>query len=206
VIGRIKGLLVEKQPPEILLEASGVGYEIQLPMTSFYPLPDVGEEVTIYTHFVVREDAQLLFGFINQQERSLFRELIKVNGVGPKLALTILSGMSASQFVGAVTIGDVSSLVNVPGIGKKTAERLLVEMRDKLDKLPHFSAEATPSNLSETNINPSVSQPDAIKEEALSALVALGYKPVQATKVVNSVYLIDMTSEDLIREALKSMV
>ena len=129
MIGRIRGILLEKQPPEVLIEASGVGYEVQMPMTSFYQLPDVGQEAVVYIHFVVREDAQLLFGFADKQERALFRELIKVNGVGPKLALTILSGMSAAQFIQCVSHDDVSGLVKLPGVGKKTAERLVVEMR-----------------------------------------------------------------------------
>ncbi|HAD40257.1 MAG TPA: Holliday junction branch migration protein RuvA, partial [Plesiomonas shigelloides] len=131
MIGRLRGLVVEKQPPEVLLDVNGVGYEIQLPMTCFYDLPDIGQEAIIFTHFVVREDAQLLFGFNNKQERALFRELLKTNGVGPKLALAILSGMSAAQFVGAVEREDISTLVKLPGVGKKTAERLIVEMKDR---------------------------------------------------------------------------
>ena len=135
MIGRLIGTLAVKQPPEILLDVNGVGYEVQLPMTSFYQLPNVGETATVFTHFVVREDAQLLYGFIDVSERTLFRELIKANGVGPKLALTILSGMSAAQFMQCVKLEDVTSLVKLPGVGKKTAERLVVELRDKLAKL-----------------------------------------------------------------------
>ena len=134
MIGRIRGTLAEKQPPEILVDVAGVGYEIHMPMTSFYQLPAVGEEVVVYTHFVVREDAQLLFGFADKMERGLFRELIKANGVGPKLGLAILSGMSASQFLASVQNEDVSALVSLPGIGKKTAERLVVELKDRLAK------------------------------------------------------------------------
>ena len=130
MIGRIRGTLVEKLPPEVLIDVSGVGYDIQMPMTSLYQLPELGQEVVVYTHFVVREDAQLLFGFADRQERALFRELIKANGVGPKMALTIMSGMSAAQFVQVVNNADVASLVRLPGVGKKTAERLLVEMKD----------------------------------------------------------------------------
>ena len=132
MIGRLRGIILEKQPPEILLEVSGVGYELQLPMTCFYELPSLGEEVILYTHFVVREDAQLLYGFNNRRERSLFRELLKANGVGPKLALAILSGMSANQVVSAIEREDISSLIKLPGVGKKTAERLVVEMKDRL--------------------------------------------------------------------------
>ncbi|ALS98949.1 Holliday junction branch migration protein RuvA [Lacimicrobium alkaliphilum] len=205
MIGRIRGILVEKQPPQILIEAAGVGYEIQLPMTSFYQLPDAGEEVIVYTHFVVREDAQLLFGFANQSERALFRELIKANGVGPKMALTILSGMSAAQFVHCVQQQDVNALVKLPGVGKKTAERLLVELKDRLSSL-----------LGENTDNHLAAQPQTIentfvvsddpKEEAISALVALGYKPAQISKTVNNLHRQGMTSEDLIREVLRSML
>ena len=135
MIGRLRGIVLEKQPPEVLLEANGVGYEVHMPMTCFYELPDVGQEAIIFTHFVVREDAQLLYGFNNKQERALFRELIKVNGVGPKLALAILSGMSAQQFVTAIEREEVSTLVKLPGVGKKTAERLVVEMKDRFKGL-----------------------------------------------------------------------
>ena len=132
MIGRIRGVLVLKQPPDILVEVGGVGYEIQVPMTTLFQLPEVGAEVSLVTHFVVREDAQLLYGFIDERDRGLFRQLIKVSGVGPKLALTILSGMDSSSFARCVQRDDIASLVALPGVGKKTAERLLVEMRDKL--------------------------------------------------------------------------
>ncbi len=208
MIGRIRGVLLEKQAPEILLEANGVGYEIQLPMTSFYQLPALGQEAIIYTHFVVREDAQLLFGFADKTERALFRELIKANGVGPKLALTILSGMSAKQFIQAVSYEDVSSLVKLPGVGKKTAERLLVEMKDKLKKLNLDGGEhlplldGQPAGVESTF----VAADGGAKEEAISALLALGYKSAQAIKVVNQVYKDDMSSENLIRESLRAMI
>ncbi|WP_088329147.1 Holliday junction branch migration protein RuvA [Lacimicrobium sp. SS2-24] len=205
MIGRIRGILVEKHPPQVLIEAAGVGYEIQLPMTSFYQLADVGEEVIVYTHFVVREDAQLLFGFANQSERALFRELIKANGVGPKLALTILSGMSATQFVHCVQHQDVNALVKLPGVGKKTAERLLVELKDRLSHL-----------LCDTSENPLAAQSHPIentfvvaddpKDEAISALVALGYKPAQISKTVHNLYRQGMSSEDVIRDVLRSML
>ena len=132
MIGRLRGTLLEKQPPEILIEVSGVGYEVNMPMTCFYKLPKEGEEAIVYTHFVVRDDAQLLFGFNNKTERALFRELLKANGVGPKLGLAILSGMSAEQFVACVHNEDATSLVKLPGVGKKTAERLVLEMKDRL--------------------------------------------------------------------------
>lgn len=207
MIGRIRGTLIEKMPPEILIEASGVGYEIQLPMTSFYQLPEKGEEAIIYTHFVVREDAQLLFGFANKNERALFRELIKANGVGPKLALTILSGMSAEQFVQCVNHDDVASLVKLPGVGKKTAERLLVEMRDRLKNfLEAQSSSATDMLATGNPIENTFVEPGSVKDEAISALIALGYKAPQATKAVGAVYAEGMSSEELIRQSLKNML
>lgn len=205
MIGRIRGILVEKQPPQILIEAAGVGYEIQLPMTSFYQLPDAGEEVIVYTHFVVREDAQLLFGFANQSERALFRELIKANGVGPKMALTILSGMSAAQFVHCVQQQDVNALMKLPGVGKKTAERLLVELKDRLSSLIGENTDNHLAAQPQTIENTFVVSDDP-KEEAISALVALGYKPAQISKTVNNLHRQGMTSEDLIREVLRSML
>ena len=206
MIGRIRGTLAEKQPPEILVDIAGVGYEIHMPMTSFYQLPAVGEEVVVYTHFVVREDAQLLFGFADKMERGLFRELIKANGVGPKLGLAILSGMSASQFLASVQNEDVSALVSLPGIGKKTAERLVVELKDRLAKFGKAQSIAVPppsDDLLSTNTIVAVN--DA-REEAQSALIALGYKPAQASKLVDSVYKEGMESEALIRESLKAAI
>jgi Holliday junction DNA helicase RuvA len=206
MIGNIRGILLEKQPPEILIEAGGVGYEVQVPMTSFYQLPEIGQEVSLCVHFVVREDAQLLFGFANKQERAVFRELIKASGVGPKLALTILSGMNAAQFMQAVSLDDVTGLTKLPGVGKKTAERLVIELRDRLTKLA-----VAPSNteafgrVTNLPIENTFLQSNDVKEEALSALVALGYKPAQGSKMINSVYKADMRSETLIREALRAM-
>ncbi len=203
MIGRIEGRLLEKQPPEVLIDVNGIGYEIQMPMTSFYQLPAVGENVAVYTHFVVREDAQLLFGFADKMERELFRELIKANGVGPKLGLTILSGMSAGQFLISVQNEDVSALVSLPGIGKKTAERLLVELKDRLAKFGKQQAVPMPVDVDSKFMNTIVPVNDA-REEAQSALIALGYKPAQASKLVDSVYQDGMSSENLIREALKA--
>ena len=207
MIGRIRGTVIEKQPPDLLLEASGVGYEIQVPMTSFYQLPALGEEAVLYTHFVVREDAQLLFGFVEKHERALFRELIKANGVGPKLALTILSGMSAKQFMQCVTYEDVSTLVKLPGVGKKTAERLVVELRDKLKKLESLDlgSDVIPTESGVPVGDTHVAVDDA-REEAVSALIALGYKPNQAGTAVKAAAKEGMSSEEIIREALRSMV
>ncbi|WP_018984540.1 Holliday junction branch migration protein RuvA [Salinimonas chungwhensis] len=204
MIGQIRGTLIEKQPPEIVIDVAGVGYEIQMPMTSFYQLPAVGEEVTVHTHFVVREDAQLLFGFADKMERGMFRELIKANGVGPKLGLTILSGMSASQFLNSVQNEDVSALVAMPGIGKKTAERLVVELKDRLAKFGKSHDVSLPTLPMENTAGETLVPLNDAREEAASALVSLGYKPAQASKMVTGVYQSNMDSETIIREALKA--
>jgi len=206
MIGRIRGTLAEKQPPEILVDVAGVGYEIHMPMTSFYQLPAVGEEVVVYTHFVVREDAQLLFGFADKMERGLFRELIKANGVGPKLGLAILSGMSASQFLVSVQNEDVSALVSLPGIGKKTAERLVVELKDRLAKFGKTQSITIPPPSGDLLSGSTIVTVNDAREEAQSALIALGYKPAQASKLVDSVYTDGIQSEALIREALKAAI
>jgi Holliday junction DNA helicase RuvA len=206
MIGRIRGTLAEKQPPEILVDVAGVGYEIHMPMTSFYQLPAVGEEVVVYTHFVVREDAQLLFGFADKMERGLFRELIKANGVGPKLGLAILSGMSASQFLVSVQNEDVSALVSLPGIGKKTAERLVVELKDRLAKFGKTQSISLPTPSGDLLSGSTIVTVNDAREEAQSALIALGYKPAQASKLVDSVYTDGIQSEALIREALKAAI
>ena len=197
MIGQIKGVIVSKLAPDVLVDVQGVGYEILVSLGTFFDLPEVGESCAIHTHFVVRDDAQLLFGFSSLQERALFRSLIKVNGVGPKMALGILSGMSASDFAHAVQTNDVASLVKLPGVGKKTAERLVIEMRDRLDDIDSSSSE------SRTNVE---KQPD-IQQEAESALIALGYRPQDAAKMISRVEDNEIiTSEQLIRRALKSMV
>jgi Holliday junction DNA helicase RuvA len=203
MIGRIRGLLVHKQAPVVLVEVGGVGYELQVPMTTLFQLPEVGSEVSLVTHFVVREDAQLLYGFIEEGDRSLFRQLIKISGVGPKLALTILSGMDAKSFARCVQRDDIASLTALPGVGKKTAERLLVEMRDKLKNwFAHLD------NVSEEGAGDvSPTPPKDIAADAEGALITLGYKPQEASRmvaVVNDDSVID--SEELIRRALKSVV
>ena len=205
MIGRLRGLLVEKIAPEILIECQGVGYEVTMPMTSIYALPEVNQEATIFTHFVVREDAQLLYGFANKTERKLFRLLIKVNGVGPKLALAILSGMSAEQFVSCVMHDDLSTIVKIPGVGKKTAERLLIEMRDRLKDWHSDGAELPFTVNSGVTVTETMLVSDA-KGDAINALVSLGYNQSQADKAIKVIYQKDMNSEDLIREALKSML
>ncbi|WP_462151616.1 Holliday junction branch migration protein RuvA [Pseudoalteromonas xiamenensis] len=205
MIGRLSGTLLEKQPPEILIDVNGVGYEVSLPMTCFYELPKLGEVVAVYTHFVVREDAQLLFGFVTKERRSLFRELIKANGVGPKLALAILSGMSAQQFVQCVHNEDASTLVKIPGVGKKTAERLVLEMKDKLkdwgnDLLTPFSDDSILQPLEDPTVA------NLPEDDAVAALVALGYKLTQAQNAVKKVAVSGMSTEAIIKDALKSMM
>ncbi|MEZ3498918.1 Holliday junction branch migration protein RuvA [Pantoea sp. KPR_PJ] len=204
MIGRLRGNILEKQPPLVLIEAHGVGYEVHMPMTCFYELPELNHEAVIFTHFVVREDAQLLFGFNNKQERALFRELIKTNGVGPKLALAILSGMSAQQFVTAVEKEEIAALIKLPGVGKKTAERLVVEMKDRFKGLHGdlFSGE-TAFTLTTQNAEPESNDAEA---EAVAALVALGYKPQEASRMISKVGKPDADCETLIREALRAAI
>lgn len=203
MIGRIQGNIIYKQAPDLLVDVNGVGYEIQLPMSCFFELPGVSAEVTLWTHFVVREDAQLLYGFNTLNERALFRQLIKAQGVGPKMALAIMSGMSANQFVVSVQQGDVSTLVKIPGVGKKTAERLVIEMRDRLKDF----AGTSPLESGFHDAEPALAHPvESPLNDALSALLALGYKQAQAERAVKKVATAEMDSEAIIRQALKSMV
>uniref|UniRef100_UPI00356714A1 Holliday junction branch migration protein RuvA n=1 Tax=Pontibacterium sp. TaxID=2036026 RepID=UPI00356714A1 len=194
---------------QLLIDVNGVGYEVEASMNTFYRLPELGRQVTLFTHFVVREDAQLLYGFADREERLLFRTLIKVNGVGPKLALTILSGISANDFVRSVHDQDTAALVRLPGVGKKTAERLIVEMKDKLKDLQVADfGEFQLSGGGDPDVAVSMPATDH-RAEAESALVALGYKPVQATKAIaqaEKALGAGASSEDLIRQSLKSMV
>lgn len=201
MIGRLQGILLEKQPPEILLDVQGVGYELLLPMTSFYHLPEIGKEVTLFTHLVIREDAHLLFGFADKTDRTLFRELIKTNGVGPKLALAILSAMSVDEFIYAIEREELSKLIKIPGVGKKTAERLLVELKGKFSqKQTDFFVESRHLPTENTSLN----QTSQSQDEAIAALIALGYKANEAEKMVKKVYKTELNSEQLIREALKA--
>jgi Holliday junction DNA helicase RuvA len=210
VIGRLVGQLAEKQPPSLLIDVNGVGYELEASMNTCFKLPAVGAAVTLYTHFVVREDAQLLYGFYDRQERTVFRALIKANGVGPKLALAILSGMGCDELIGCMQREDAAALTRIPGVGKKTAERLIVELKDKLKLIPtsepaefELLGDALPGATS------SAHQLEHFRAEAESALLALGYKPAMASKAVlqaeKQLDQID-SSESLIRLALKSMV
>ena len=200
MIGFLRGKLLAKSPPHLLLDVHGVGYEVEAPMTTFYDLPAVGAEVTLHTHLVVREDAHTLYGFTRAGDRALFRTLLRVNGVGAKLALTILSGMEAGAFAQCIQAHDTAALTRLPGVGKKTAERLLMEMRDRLPgagsdgSAPAFSA--TPATSGE---------PDPV-QEAVGALVSLGYKPQEASRMVRAVAASDLSAEQMIRQALQATV
>lgn len=195
MIGLLRGTLLEKHPPFLLVEAGGVGYEVEAPLSTFFVLPEVGATVTLYTHLVVREDAHALYGFASRAERKLFRSLIRVNGVGPKLAVTLLSGISADEFARCVREGDAETLMRLPGIGRKTAERLVVEMRDRLDTVTEARGAQVASE-----------RPVTPADEALSALVALGYKPQEAARLLKGVPSEGLTSEDILRRALQNAV
>lgn len=203
MIGRLKGVIIEKQPPHLLIDVAGVGYEVQAPMTSFYPLPSVGNEVVVHTHLSISENAHQLFAFYTEEERLLFRTLIKVSGVGPKMALAILSGMPASEFVQCVRADNVVALVKVPGVGKKTAERLIIEVKDRLKDWD--GNECVTENTAQVMLQPV----SAVTADAESALIALGYKPTDAAKVIATVQQSaegkGLSSEELIRLALKSL-
>ena len=201
MIGRLRGTLAEKHPPFLILDVGGVGYEVEVPMTTLYRLPSVGEPLTLHTHLVVREDAQLLYGFAEKREREFFRELIRLNGVGPKLALALMSGLEVDELVRCVQAGDTSTLVKVPGVGKKTAERLLVELKDR------FKAWETLPGMTALVIEPSsVSPVSSAESDALSALISLGYKPQEASRAVAAVKEDGLSSEEMIRRALKGML
>lgn len=202
MISQLQGLILEKQPPQLLLDINGVGYEIDAPMTTFYQLPDVGQKVTLYTHFVVREDAHQLYGFYTRDERVLFRTLLKVNGVGPRLGLTILSSVSPEEFVNAILSNDTAQLVKLPGVGKKTAERLVIEMRDKLANWYKTTPEKALSN---ANRDGSQGR-HLFLQDAISALVSLGYKQQEANRIVTKIDDGKASSEDLIRNALREMM
>jgi Holliday junction DNA helicase RuvA len=201
VIGRLRGFLAEKHPPHLVLDVNGVGYELEVPMTTLYRLPHVGEPVTLHTHLVVREDAHLLYGFFEKRERELFRELIRLNGVGPKLALALMSGLEVDELVRCVQAQDTSALTRIPGVGKKTAERLLVELKDRFK-----SWESLPGTFTLVVNGPNAAPLVATAEaDAVSALISLGYKPQEASKAVSAIKEKDLSSEDLIRRALKGM-
>ena len=191
MIGAVRGRIASKAPPQLTVDVGGLGYELEAPMSTFFHLPPVGAEVSLLTHLVVREDAHVLYGFATEEERRLFRSLIRVSGVGPKIALALLSGMSVAAFTGCVQSGDVAALTRVPGVGRKTAERLIVEMRDRLAPPPAVAGAAAV---------PLGGTPEA---EAYGALVALGYRPVEATRLLKAVEPGTYTTEELIRRALQ---
>lgn len=197
MIGRLHGVLLRKEPPALLVDVGGVGYELEAPMTTFYELPPVGGAITLYTHLVVREDAHLLYGFVRESQRRLFRDLLKVNGVGPRVALAVLSGLSDVDFTRCVAEEDITRLTKVPGIGRKTAERLVIEMRDKLPK-------DMPIPPSSTAVGGPVAAVDPVSE-AVSALVSLGYKPNEASRAVRGIAAKGLSAEEIIRQALKGM-
>ena len=191
MIGSLRGRIAAKAPPQLTVEVGGLGYELEAPMSTFFHLPAVGEEVRLLTHLVVREDAHVLYAFATEDERRLFRSLIKVSGVGPKIALALLSGISVSAFIECVRSEDVAALTRVPGVGRKTAERLIVEMRDRLSA-PHAAAEA-----------PAAAAAATPEDEAYGALVALGYRPSEATRLLKAVGPGTHSTEELIRRALQ---
>lgn len=196
MIGFLRGRLVAKHPPQLLLEVGGVGYEVEAPMSTFYELPSTGDEITLHTHLVVREDAHTLFGFGTQRERGLFRELIKVSGVGPRLAVSILSGVTVDEFHRCIEAQDVAALTRVPGIGRKTAERLTVEMKDRLQLVPGGASGGAASAAAARSQSP--------QDEAFSALVALGYKPAEVTRLLQKVDASVTSTEEMIRHALRA--
>ncbi|HEX5057052.1 MAG TPA: Holliday junction branch migration protein RuvA [Gammaproteobacteria bacterium] len=193
MIGRLAGKVVSKQAPGLILDVNGVGYEVDAPMSTFYVLPEPGEPVVLLIHTNVREDAIHLYGFATEAERALFRTLIKISGIGPRLALTILSGIEVGAFIRCVQSADESALVRLPGVGKKTAQRLLVEMKDKLEGIPVAFAAA-----------PALSAAGTPVEEAVTALISLGYKPVDASRMITAVERSGASTEELIRMALKA--
>jgi len=198
MIGRIQGVLLEKQAPQILVDIQGVGYDIQVPMNTYYQLPEPGVKILLHTHFVVREDAQILYGFYHLSDRHLFRQLIRVNGVGPKMALAILSGMNAEEFASSVINHDIAGLTRLPGVGKKTAERLVIEMKDKVEPIE------MDDSMPESEHSDTMTSNRQHERDAVSALVALGYSHQQSEKAVRNVSKQAQNSEQMIRLALKS--
>jgi Holliday junction DNA helicase RuvA len=196
VIGHLRGRLAAKQPPVIVVDVGGVGYECEAPMSTFYGLPAVGADVLLHTHLVVREDAQLLYAFATDQERRLFRSLLKVSGVGPKIALGILSGINVDGFMLCIEAQDADPLVRIPGVGRKTAERLLIEMRDRVKDFGLAVGAAVAASGVEGG---------SAQQEAYSALVALGYRPAEVVKMLKSAASDGATTEDLIRRALQGV-
>ncbi|MAZ77114.1 MAG: Holliday junction branch migration protein RuvA [Legionellaceae bacterium] len=199
MIGRLSGKLIEKQPPQLLVDVNGVGYVLSASMNTCYKLPEINQDVVLFTQMIVREDAQLLYGFFDKHERDLFNSLIKVNGVGPKMALAILSSMDPDGFVACVDNNDSTSLTSIPGVGKKTAERLVVEMRDRLKAWQ-------PVTMSVTSHASGADQVKQAFHDAIAALIALGYKPQEASKMISRVANDEMSSQELIKASLQQSV
>lgn len=197
MIGFLRGKLIVKQPPQLMMDVNGVGYELEAPMSTFYGLPAVGSELSLFTHLVVREDAHILFGFATERERRMFRELLKVSGVGPKLALGLLSGINIDSFLLCIEAGDVDTLIKIPGVGRKTAERLIIEMRDRAKAFGELTFVAAAGSGEQAKTN-------GAHAEAFSALVTLGYKPVEVTRLLKSADASATTAEELIRQALRA--
>lgn len=195
MIGSLRGRLAHKQPPQIILECGGVGYEVETPMSTFLALPGIGSELFLHTHLVVREDAQTLFGFSTEEEKTLFRSLLKVSGVGAKMGLAILSGMTAADFQRCVQYEDTAMLVKIPGVGKKTAERLIIEMRDRIDKT---TAESGSDKGRTTRSDP--------RNEAFDALISLGYRANEINRLLGRLDIAEKSAEDIIRLALRQAV
>ena len=194
MIGSLNGLIISKKPSEVLLEVNGIGYEVHVPLSTSFKLPSVDQTVQLLTHLIVREDQHTLYGFITEDERKLFRALIKISGVGPKLALTILSGINVEGFIRSVQMQDVDTLIHLPGIGKKTAERLLVEMKDKVGQMGDIAQ------------NDAIESKDLrIIKEAHNALTSLGYKSVEARKILDGIDSNGLTVEALLKQALQSL-
>jgi len=202
MISRLSGVLLQKQAPYVLIDVQGVGYEVQAPMSTFYKLSDIEQPIILYTHLSIRDDAHVLFGFATETERHFFRALIKVNGVGPKLALSILSGIEPVDFVQCIQAGNLAQLIRIPGVGKKTAERLVVEMRDKLKD---WQQQGVDLDADKTDNAAALVQISAV-DDAISALIALGYPPQKASQWVHGLNAEGLRSEDLIRQALKNAV
>lgn len=198
MIGKIIGKIEDKTTHSVLMNLDGLCYELEIPITTSFSLPDIGQKTELYTHFVVREDAQLLYGFLNKHDRDMFRILIKVNGVGPKLGIAILSGLDSSALINCVLNDEVSTLVKLPGIGKKTAERLLIELRDRVKDLDRQGDTLSAQT--------AITYESSIHDEAESALIALGYKPQDAAKAIKNVKQDHNSLESLLKAALKSMI
>jgi holliday junction DNA helicase RuvA len=197
MIGSLRGRLTAKQPPQLVIDVGGVGYEVEAPMSTFYGLPATGSEISLYTHLVVREDAHILFGFGSERERRLFRELLKVSNVGPKLALALLSGMSVENFLMCIEAQDADTLVRIPGVGRKTAERLLIEMRDRVKAMGQIAGVSLAGS---AGLEPSA----GAQAEAFAALIALGYKPAEVTRLLKAVDASVQKTEEIIRRALQA--